>query len=212
MAVIREKIVLRKRRKEGERLPNRVRLDNVGGKDTLIVEIVVDRKNGITHWYRFLPEQMAGRKAVIFTVSGGEVYWLSGAKPTRIYESDLPEEPQPEPVQIRRGRKPNVKIDTSSQTDPDWRKKPRKRKVLVFDSEQKLALVCADLEAASDYIHILPESIKKLCKNKKASQDTGLFFRYLWKKPGPDINIMDFSLTLARYDELCKRIPKGKGE
>lgn len=49
MAVIREKIVLRKRRKDGERLPNRVRLDNVGEKDTLIIEIVVDKKNGITH-------------------------------------------------------------------------------------------------------------------------------------------------------------------
>lgn len=208
MAVIREKIVLRKRRKDGERLPNRVRLDKVGEKDTLIVEIVVDKKNGIIHWYRFLPEQKAGRKAVIFTVSGGEVYWLSGAKPTRIYESDLPEEPQPEPAPIRRGRKPNVKTDTPSQTDPDWRKKPRKRKVLVFDAEQRLALVCADSEAASDFTHILKESIDKLCKSKKPSQDTGLSFRKLWKNLGPDINVMDFSLTLAHYDELCKRSPK----
>lgn len=212
MAVIREKIVLRKRRKDGERLPNRVRLENVGEKDTLIIEIVVDKKNGITHWYRFLPEQMVGKRAVVFTVSGGEVYWLSGAKPARIYESDLLEEPQPTPIPTRRGRKPNVAKPIPPPTKLDGRKKSRKRKVLVFDSEQKLALVCADLEAASDFTHILKESIEKLCKSKKPSQDTGLSFRKLWKNLGPDINVMDFSLTLARYDELCKRIPKGKGE
>lgn len=210
MAVIREQIILRRRRKDGERLPNRIRLDKVGGNDTLIVEIVVDKKNGIIYWYRFLPEQLVGRKAVIFTVSGGEVYWLSGAKPERIYERDLPEEPQPEPAPIRRGRKPNVKIDTSSQTDPDWRKKPRKRKILVFDSKQNLVLVCADLEAASDITHILKESIDKLCKIKKPSQETGLSFRKLWKNLDPNINVLDFSLTLAQYDEICKRTPKLK--
>lgn len=208
MTVIREKIILRKRRKEGVRLPNRIRLDKVGEDDTLIVEIVVDKKNGIIYWYRFLPEHMAGRKTVCFTVSGGEVYWLSGAKPTRIYESDLPDEPQPTPVPKRRGRKSSVNILLPVPTKEDGRKRPRKKKVLVFDSKQMLLLVCADSEAASDFTHILKESIDKLCKSKKPSQETGLSFRKLWKNLGPDINVLDFSLTLARYDELCKRSPK----
>lgn len=209
MAAIREKIVLRKRRKDGERLPNRIRLDKVGENDTLIIEIVVDKKNGITQWYRFLPEQMTGKRSVAFTVSGGEVYWLSGAKPTRIYESELPEEPQP-PAPIHRSRKTNVIESTPPQAKLDGRKKPKKKKVLVFDSKQKLVMVCADVEAASQLTHILKESIDKLCKSKNPSQDTGLSFRKLWKNLGPDTNVLDFSLTLNCYDEMCKRNPKTK--
>lgn len=206
MAVIREQIILRRRRKDGDRLPNRVKLDKVGEKDSLIIEIVVDKKNGIIHWYRFLPEQMSGRRAVVFTVSGGEVYWLSGAKPDRIYESDLPEEPQPEPTVKHRGRKPKTGTKSRPMADPDWRKRPRARKVMIFDAAQNLAAVCSNLNVASDITHILTASIHKLCKNKKPSQDTGLSFRYLWKKL--DFDVTDFNLTLAKYDELCKRAPK----
>ena len=155
---------------------------------------------------------MAGRKTVCFTLSGEEIYWLSGARPERIYERDLPEEPQPEPAPVRRGRKPNVAKPIPAHPKPDGRKKSREKKVLVFDAEQKLALVCADLEAASGITHILKDAIDKLCKSKKPSQDIGLYFRKLWKNLGPDINIMDFSLTLARYDELCKRTPKHKAK
>lgn len=210
MAAIREKIVLRKRRKDGERLPNRIRLDKVGENDTLIIEIVVDKKNGITQWYRFLPEQMTGKRSVAFTVSGGEVYWLSGAKPTRIYESELPEEPQPMPAPIHKDPNPNVIEPTPPQAKLDGRKKSKKKKVLVFDSKQKLLMVCADTEAASQLTHILKDSIDKLCKSKKPSQETGYSFRKLWKNLGPDTNVLDFSLTLNRFDEMCKRTPKTK--
>lgn len=205
MAVIREKIVLRKRRTSGERLPNRVRLDKIGTEDTLIVEIVVDKKNGVVYWYRFLPEQLTGKKSVIFTISGSgkEVYWLSGAKPDRIYQKDLPEEPQSEPITTHRDSNQKPNTEPLPQADPGWRKRPRVRKVMVFDAEQNLAAVFADLKAAAGIIHILPDSIDKLCKSKKPSQDTGLSFRYIWKKL--DFDLMDFRLPLTRYDKFCKR-------
>lgn len=210
MAIIREKITLRKRRKEdAERQPNRVRLDKVGEKDTLIIEIVVDKKNNIVYWYRFQPEQLIGRKAVIFTVSGTDVYWLSGIKPQQLSEADLPEEPRPTPMAKPRGRKPKAKTEKQPPVDPDWRKKPRPRKVLIFDATENLGMICSNLTYASDITHILPESIHKLCKTKKPSQDTGLSFRYLWKKL--DL-ITDFSLTLSQYDELCKRKPSKQQE
>lgn len=204
MAVIWEKIVLRKRRKEGKRLPNRIKLDKVGNKDTLIVEIVVDKKQGIICWYRFKPEQMAGKKAVIFTVSNGEVYWLSGAKPQRIYEYDLPEKPQTIPSRARKVTKSSSPIEPNDQ-DNSEKKGKREKVVMVFNAGGNLIMVCVDLIGASQLTHVLPESIDKLCKSKKFSQDAGLSFRYLWRKDWNDERILTFRLTLSEYDEMRKR-------
>lgn len=207
MAVIWETLLLRHRRKEGERLPNRIKLDHIGDKDTLIVEIVVDKKQGITYWYRFQPEQLAGKKAVIFTVSKGEVYWLSGARPQRMYEDELPEKPQIIPVRDPKVLKSSSPTEPSDQGEPtsEVEKKKRKKVVMVFSADESLIMVCADLHDTSKLTHILPESIDKLCKSKKPSQDAGLSFRYLYRKDWNDERILMFSLTLTQYDEMRKR-------
>lgn len=206
MAVIWEKIVLRKRRGEGERLPNRIKLDKVGDKDTLIVEIVINKKQGITCWYRFQPEQVAGKKAVIFTVSGGEVYWLSGAKPQRIYEESLPEKPKTFSLRAHKVLSSCATTVPNEQDNPDAEKKKKREKVvMVFNADGNLIMVCVDLIGASKLTHVLPESIDKLCRIKKPSQDAGLSFRYLWRKDWNDERIITFRLTLSEYDQMRKR-------
>lgn len=210
MAVVKKQIILRKRRKDGERAAHHVKLDQVGSGDTFIVEIVVDKKNRVAHYYRFSPEQLTGKKSVNFALSnGGEVHWLAGVKPERINERDLPPEPEAAPEPKRRGRKPKLK--TKVKASDDWRRRPRGpiiRKVLIFDTDQKLDTICENLEKTAKRTNLLPASIDKLCKTKKPSQDTGLYFRYLWKIL--DFDILDFTLTVTRYDELCKRKPKGE--
>ena len=82
---------------------------------------------------------------------------------------------------------------------------PRKkvRKVLVFDDEGCLASICHTVEDVVKLTHLRKEAIDKLCKTKHPSFETGLSFRYWWKTL--DFDITDFSLTVTRYDELCKR-------
>ena len=44
MAIIKERIVLCKSRRKGERIPHRIRLDELQPGDSLLVEIVIDKE------------------------------------------------------------------------------------------------------------------------------------------------------------------------
>lgn len=210
MAFVREQVVLRKRRSSGEPKPHRIKLDKLQPGDELIVEIVVDKKNDVRHWYHFKPEMLENRRGVAFRASGEDIYWLSGLKPNPMLESmALKLLPPPEPK--RRGRKAAVK--PVKKTDPDWRKRkrgPRAMKVLIFDAEGCLTAICPTAEKAASLTNIRYDSIVKLCKIKRPSFDTGLSFRHWWRKI-EDLDITDFTLTVTQYDELCKRrIPSDK--
>lgn len=198
MAVVWERVFLRRSRKtEGERRPHRIKLDKVSAGDCLVAEIFFSKKNNIRKCYRFRPEQLTGRKSVAFSVSGNELYWLRGLKPENLDPEFLPKD-------LRSLLKSPEEQKKSEPAREDRRKRPKSRKLLVFDADQKLVAVCRNLETATKITHILPESIQKLCKSKKPSQDTGLFFRSLWKK----LDISDFTLTVPHYDEMCKRKPR----
>lgn len=202
MSVVRERVVLRRSRKAGgERLPHRVKLDKVSPRDSLIVEVVFNKKNDIRKCFRFKPKQLSERKAVTFTVSGSEVYWLRGLEPERIDPADLPENPKQSIKKMRKGRKPQTKIEPHI--------KPEHR-VLVFDSEHRLDSIYRNSLSASKATHIRSEFLENLCKTKKPSKETGLSFRYLREKFASDERIRDFSLTLCQYDDMCRRQPKQK--
>ena len=59
MAVVKERIILRKGRRQGEKMPHRVSLKELSEGDSLLVEIVIDRENDVVCRYQFLPEQLA---------------------------------------------------------------------------------------------------------------------------------------------------------
>lgn len=202
MTVVRERVILRRRRKtEGERLPHRVKLDKVSPGDSLIVEVVFNKKKGIRKCFRFQPKQLSERKAVTFTVSNSEVYWLRGLEPEIIDPADLPEDPKPSFKKKRRGRKPQSKIEPHIKLE---------HRILVFDSEHRLDSIYRDTASASKASHIRLEYIDNLCKTKKTSKETGLSFRYLREKFASDERIRGFCLTLCQYDDMCRRQPKQK--
>lgn len=199
MAVIRERIILRKRKKtEGDRTPHRIKLDKIGEADSLIVEVVFDRKNDVRKCFRFRPEQLSGKKAVTFTVSGSEVYWLRSLAPYVIDPANLPN-PKPAKKIKRRGRKPQSKNESII--------KPGRR-VLIFDSEQRLDSIHRDTASASKATYIRSEFLENICKTKKPSKETGLSFRYLREKFASDERIRNFSITLHQYDDMCRRKTK----
>lgn len=78
MSVVKERIILRKRRREGEKMPHRIKLDAVGEGDSMLVEIVVDKNENLVYRYLFQPQQLAGRRGITFRESGNEIYWLPG--------------------------------------------------------------------------------------------------------------------------------------
>lgn len=205
MAILEEHIVLRKRRSSGEPKPHRIRLEKLQPDDELIVEIVIDSKNDIRSWFHFKPEDLAGRRSILFRVSGEQVYWLAGSAPKQILGTTAKRLlPNPEPK--RRGRKPKEK--PVKVIDPDWRKQkrgPKVRQVLVFDEEMQLKGIIPSLKDTARLLNLRPEAIDKLCKTKRQSYETGLSFRYLWKRL--DFDITDFKLTAPQYDALCKRKP-----
>lgn len=86
MAIVREQIVLRKRRRAGERIPHRIVLGKLAAGDSLLVQIVIDRREGLVKCYLFEPERLEGRRSVTFRVSGEEVYWLGGAVPRQLLQ------------------------------------------------------------------------------------------------------------------------------
>lgn len=81
MSIVKERIVLRRHRRAGERIPRRIVLDKLETGDSLLVEIVIDRQKDLVKCYLFDPKRLEGRRNVTFRVSGEEVYWLGGASP-----------------------------------------------------------------------------------------------------------------------------------
>lgn len=192
MAVVRERIILRKGRRSGEKMPHRIDIKELAEGDSLLVEIVIDKKNDSVYRYLFEPEQLAGRRSVTFRVSGEQVYWLSGLQPKPLLKQqaeklvpDVEHVKEEEPK--KRGGKPG----------------PRERKVLVFDEEGKLEAVMRSLKDVASMTNLREKAIDRLCKTKRVSTETGYSFRYWWKVLGFDIT--DFTLTVSQYDELCKR-------
>lgn len=192
MAVVRERIILRKGRRSGEKMPHRIDIKELAEGDSLLVEIVIDKKNDSVYRCLFEPEQLAGRRSVTFRVSGEQVYWLSGL--------------QPKPLLKQQADKLVPDIEHVKEEEPKKRggkAGPRERKVLVFDEEGKLEAVLRSLKDAASMTNLREKAIDKLCKTKRVSTETGYSFRYWWKVLGFDIT--DFTLTASQYDELCKR-------
>ena len=81
MAVIKERIILRKGRRSGEKMPHRINIKDLTEGDSLFVEIPIDKANDLVYRCLFAPEQLVGRRSVTFRVSGEQVYWLSGLQP-----------------------------------------------------------------------------------------------------------------------------------
>lgn len=192
MAVVRERIILRKGRRSGEKMPHRIDIKELAEGDSLLVEIVIDKKNDSVYRCLFEPEQLAGRRSVTFRVSGEQVYWLSGL--------------QPKPLLKQQADKLVPDVEHVKEEEPKKRggkAGPRERKVLVFDEEGKLEAVMRSLKDVASMTNLREKAIDKLCKTKRVSTETGYSFRYWWKVLGFDIT--DFTLTASQYDELCKR-------
>lgn len=81
MSIVKERVVLCKRRREGGRTPHRIKLDAVRESDSLLVEIVIDKKYGPVYRYLFAPGSLSGRQGVVFRENGGRIYWLGGLNP-----------------------------------------------------------------------------------------------------------------------------------
>ena len=192
MAVVRERIILRKGRRSGEKMPHRIDIKELAEGDSLLVEIVIDKKKDLVYRCQFEPEQLAGRRSVTFRVSGEQVYWLSGL--------------QPKPLLKQQADKliPDIEhVKEEESPKRSGKSEPRERKVLVFDDEGKLEAVMRSLKDVASMTNLREKAIDKLCKTKRVSSETGYSFRYWWKVLGFDIT--DFTLTTSQYDELCKR-------
>lgn len=192
MAVIKERIILRKGRRSGEKMPHRINIKELTEGDSLLVEITIDKANDLVYRYLFAPEQLSGRRSVAFRVSGEQVYWLSGL--------------QPKPLLKQQADKLVPDVEHVEEVGPKRRggkSGPRERKVLVFDEEGRLEAVLRSLKDVASITNLREKSIDRLCKTKRVSSETGYSFRYWWKVLGFDIT--DFTLTVSRYDALCKR-------
>lgn len=192
MAVIKERIILRKGRRSGEKMPHRINIKDLTEGDSLFVEITIDKANDLVYRCLFAPEQLVGRRSVAFRVSGEQVYWLSGL--------------QPKPLLKQQADKLVPDVEHVEEVGPKRRggkSGPRERKVLVFDEEGRLEAVLRSLKDVASITNLREKSIDRLCKNKRVSSETGYSFRYWWKVLGFDIT--DFTLTVSQYDALCKR-------
>lgn len=191
MAVIKERIILRKGRRSGEKMPHRINIKDLTEGDSLFVEITIDKANDLVYRCLFAPEQLVGRRSVTFRVSGEQVYWLSGL--------------QPKPLLKQQADKLVPDVEHVEEVGPKRRggkSGPRERKVLVFDEEGRLEAVLRSLKDVASITNLREKSIDRLCKNKRVSSETGYSFRYWWKVLGFDIT--DFTLTVSQYDALCK--------
>ena len=190
MSIVKERIILRRRRREGEKMPHRIKLDSVGKGDSLLVEIVADKEEDLIYRYLFKPAQLAGRRGITFRESGNEIYWLAGLKPKLLLQ-------QQAEALIGQQKEKQMKVRSE--------REPLKRKVLVFGPYGSLVAVYRTLKDVTEVMNLREEAVDKLCKTKRTSSETGFSFRYWWKVL--DFDITDFTLTLSRYDELCKRKP-----
>lgn len=192
MAVIKERIILRKGRRSGEKMPHRINIKELTEGNSLLVEITIDKANDLVYRCLFAPEQLVGRRSVAFRVSGEQVYWLSGL--------------QPKPLLKQQADKLVPDVEHVEEVGPKRRggkSGPRERKVLVFDEDGRLEAVLRSLKDVASITNLREKSIDRLCKTKRISSETGYSFRYWWKVLGFDIT--DFTLTVSQYDALCKR-------
>lgn len=195
MAIVKERIILRKGRRSGEKMPHRINIKELAEGDSLLVEIIIDKENDLVYRCLFEPEQLAGRRGIAFRVSGEQVYWLSGL--------------QPKPLLKQQAEKLVPDVEHVEEVGPKRRggkSGPKERKVLVFDEEGKLEAVMRSLKDVASMTNLREKAIDRLCKTKRVSTETGYSFRYWWKVLGFDIT--DFTLTTSQYDELCKRKAK----
>ncbi|WP_297861407.1 hypothetical protein [uncultured Alistipes sp.] len=192
MAVVRERIILRKGRRNGEKKPHRIDIKELSEGDSLLVEITIDKEKDLVYRCLFEPEQLAGRRSVAFRVIGEEVYWLSNLQPKPLLKQQadrlVPAVEHVEEVSSqRRGGKQGSK----------------ERKILVFDEKGNLVSIYVSLQNAATMMNLRETAIDKLCKTKRSSFETGYYFRYWWKVLHFDIT--DFSMTVRQYDLLCSR-------
>lgn len=195
MSIVKERIALRRGRREGEKTPHRIRLDAMASGDFLIVEVVVNKKSGLVYYYLFSPEQLSGRRAVTFRKSGDEIYWLSGLKPKTLSSE------QAEALLAQSGDQKAGKPSATERGQAD-------RNVLVFGVHDALVAVYRTLGDVAAVMNLRVGAIDKLCRTKRPSAETGYSFRY--RKRKLDLDLTDFTLTLSRYDELCRRKPRAK--
>lgn len=195
MSIVKERIVLRRGRREGEKTPHRIRLNDMKVGDFLIVEIVVNKKSNIVYYYLFSPEEISGRRAVTFRKSGDEIYWLSGLKPKTLSSE------QTEALLEQSG---DQKAGKPSATE----RGQAERNVLVFGVHDALVAVYRTLGDVAAVMNLRVGAIDKLCRTKRPSAETGYSFRY--RKRKLDLDLTDFTMTLSRYDELCRRKPRAK--
>lgn len=195
MSIVKERIALRRGRREGEKTPHRIRLDAMASGDFLIVEVVVNKKSGLVYYYLFSPEQLSGRRAVTFRKSGDEIYWLSGLKPKTLSSE------QAEALLAQSGDQKAGKPSATERGQAD-------RNVLVFGVHDALVAVYRTLGDVAAVMNLRVGAIDKLCRTKRPSAETGYSFRY--RKRKLDLDLTDFTLTLSRYDELCRRKPRMK--
>lgn len=195
MSIVKERIALRRGRREGEKTPHRIRLDAMASGDFLIVEVVVNKKSGLVYYYLFSPEQLSGRRAVTFRKSGDEIYWLSGLKPKTLSSE------QAEALLAQSG---DQKAGKPSATE----RGQAERNVLAFGVHDALVAVYRTLGDVAAVMNLRVGAIDKLCRTKRPSAEMGYSFRY--RKRKLDLDLTDFTLTLSRYDELCRRKPRAK--
>lgn len=196
MAIVKERIILRKGRRNGEKMPHRINIKELAADDSLLVEITIDREKDLIYRCQFEPEQLAGRRSVAFRVIGEEVYWLSGV--------------QPKPLMKQQADRLVPAAEHVEEVSPQRRggkQGPKERKVLVFDEYGRLEAVLRSLSDVASMTNLREKAIDKLCKTKRVSAETGYSFRYWWKKM-PNFDMTDFTLTFRQYDDLCKRKAK----
>ena len=196
MAIVKERIILRRGRRHGEKMPHRININELAADDSLLVEITIDREKDLEYCCLFQPEQLTGRRSIAFRTIGEEVYWLSGLQPKPLLKQQadrlVPAVEHVEEVKPQR---------------PSGKQKPKERKVFVFDDEGRLKAVLRSLGDVASMTNLREKAIDKLCKTKRISTETGYSFRYWWKKM-PSFDMSDFTLTFWQYDELCKRKAK----
>lgn len=192
MAIVKERIILRRGRRNGEKMPHRINIKELAADDSLLVEITIDREKDLVCRCQFEPEQLAGRRSIAFRVIGEEVYWLSGL--------------QPKPLLKQQADRLVPAVEHVEEVSPQRRggkREPRERKILVFDEKGNLVSICVSLQNAATMMNLREAAIDKLCKTKRSSFETGYYFRYWWKALHFDIT--DFSMTVRQYDLLCSR-------
>lgn len=196
MSVVKVRVVLRRHRREGEKSPHRIRLDSLTAGDSLLVEVVAGKEAGCVYRYLFSPQLLSERRGITFRESGNEIYWLSGLKPKMLLQQQA--------EALLAGTDETGKSEKSS----GERLVQVNYNVLVFGVHNSLVAVYRTLDDVAAAMNLRAGAIDKLCRTKRASTETGYSFRYRKKKL--DLDLTDFTLTLSRYDELCRRKPKSK--